>query len=113
MFEIVLKIVVETNVGIIVGITFQIIFETISRQHSKSASLKRLVENHMPVWNLSPDKNHPHIFLLLTLSLPLIEAHRRLQSFVAGTIAAGLTTTDCTLRAPMLLTGIVIAAEAS
>ena len=67
----------------------------------------------MPVWNLSPDKNHPHIFLLLTLSLPLIEAHRRLQSFVAGTIAAGLTTTDCTLRAPMLLTGIVIAAEAS
>jgi hypothetical protein len=113
MFEIVLKLVVETNVGIIVGITFQIIFETIHRQHSKSASLKRLVLNHMPVCNLSPDKNNPHMFLSLTLSLPFIEAHRRLQSNVAGMMSTGLTTTVCTLRAPMLLTRIVIAAEAS
>ena len=67
----------------------------------------------MPVCNLSPDKNNPYIFLLLTLSLPFIEAHRRLQSNVAGMMTTGLTTTVCTLRAPMLLTRIVIAAEAS
>lgn len=67
----------------------------------------------MPVCNLSPDKNNPHMFLSLTLSLPFIEAHRRLQSNVAGMMTTGLTTTVCTLRAPMLLTRIVIAAEAS
>ena len=113
MFGIVLNIIFEIDVKIIVGIICPINFDSNYRQHSKITSLKRFVENHMPVFNLSPNKNNPRIFLFLTLSLPFPKAHRRLKSFVARMIAAGVTTTVCMLCALMLLTRIVIAAAAS
>ena len=58
MFGIVLNIIFEMNGKIIVGIICPIIFDSNYRQHSKIASLKRFVENQMPVFNFSPHKNN-------------------------------------------------------